>query len=299
MSSNFIITNLIGGLGNQMFQYSCGYALSQESGLNLKISTDMYSINHCHNGFELSNVFDVDIDIATNSDLKEILGPILYSTYVRKLLSKIEIPHLKKYAFIDNSNNIYEDYVNKIPVSGCYLQGWWQSEYYFLKYAEEIRELFSFKDELYRLNDKLRQEITNSNSISLHIRRGDYVSNKKASSILGSCPLSYYLSAIRKMKMLFSDARFFVFTDDPEWVLKNILTRYTDMTLITHNINAMSYSDMHLMSLCSHHIISNSTFSWWGAWLNPSNLKKVIAPKQWYLNGFESHSIVPLDWIKI
>jgi hypothetical protein len=144
-------------------------------------------------------------------------------------------------------------------------------------------------------NLELAEEINTVNAVSLHVRRGDYVSNPRTMATNGVCPLSYYDSAIRYICARVDAPHFFVFSDDMDWVRENLNIdhpcRYVD-----HNCSTESFNDMRLMSMCRHHIIANSSFSWWGAWLNPREDKIVIAPKKWFANSNDTKDLLPFGW---
>ena len=145
-------------------------------------------------------------------------------------------------------------------------------------------------------NLHVKEKIEKCISISLHIRRGDYVSNIAH----GTCDLSYYRKAVEYFINLYGkNLEIFAFSDDPSWV-KNNLKLPVNINFITHNYSDNNYEDLRLMSCCNHNIIANSSFSWWGAWLNTNPNKIVIAPKLWYANQkIENRDITPKDWLRI
>ena len=166
--------------------------------------------------------------------------------------------------------------------------------------AEIIRREFTVKVPQTRKNKKLEKEIISCESISLHIRRGDYVSDAHINKLHGCCSIDYYLRCVKLMNTKVKNAHFFIFSDEPEWVSDN-LKLPSPMTVIDRNGADKDYEDLHLMSQCRHHIIANSSFSWWGAWLNPRRDKMVFAPKQWF--GQEKQAtrsmedLTPATWI--
>nr|VFK65587.1 MAG: Glycosyl transferase family 11 [Candidatus Kentron sp. TUN] len=134
----------------------------------------------------------------------------------------------------------------------------------------------------------------------MHIRRGDYVSDKEANTLIGTCSLDYYQRAVRLLQeRIESNPRFYVFSDDPDWVQAN-LRLDGQMHIVRHNNTDTNFEDLRLMSACSHHIIANSTFSWWGAWLNPSPQKIVIAPARWFKSDkLDDRDLIPSSWLRI
>jgi hypothetical protein len=291
-----IVCNLIGGLGNQMFQYACARALSLDLNFPLKFCTDSFYLYNAHNGFELANVFGLNIEIASDADLVRLIGKGRSLPILRRILAKKNFSWYAGRRFLrepdfGHFSNLFEQARN-----GGYLHGYWQSELYFSKHTESIRSDFAFKDELQGANFELANSIAQSCSVSLHVRRGDYVSNSKTLSIHGTCTPEYYFKAIDSMLKRFPDARFFAFSDDLLWVSQVLTPRYPSLVLVKHNEGPMSYNDMRLMSLCRHHIIANSSFSWWGAWLNSRPDKVVIAPAKWFADGRDIKYLIPVSW---
>ncbi len=179
---------------------------------------------------------------------------------------------------------------------GGYLQGYWQSERYFAGHAERIRSDFAFRHDMSGANLDVAHAIGQRTAISVHVRRGDYISNAKTLAVHGTCSPDYYHAAIDTLLQRCPGARLFAFSDDPQWVSQMLLPRYPDLVLVDHNKGLDSYNDMRLMSMCRHHIIANSSFSWWGAWLNPIQDKMVIAPSRWFANGTDTQDLIPEGW---
>jgi hypothetical protein len=182
---------------------------------------------------------------------------------------------------------------------GGYLQGYWQSERYFLKHASTIRKDFTFRQSPSGQNADLMRTILDSAAVSIHVRRGDYVSNPKTFANHGICTPEYYFNAIDIMRQRVPNARFFAFSDDPQWVTSVLAPRCDGMIVVDHNQAEDSCNDMQLMSLCRHHIIANSSFSWWGAWLNQNPDKIVVAPRNWFANGKDSTDLIPETYIRL
>jgi hypothetical protein len=147
-------------------------------------------------------------------------------------------------------------------------------------------------------NQLIAQEIGQSNAISLHVRRGDYVHNSNTLATHGLCSLDYYQTAINYITERVAQPNFFIFSDDITWVKDNLKVDFK-CRFVDHNHGTESYNDMRLMSLCQHHIIANSSFSWWAAWLNPNHKKIVIAPRQWFVNDNNVSDLFPQNWVKL
>lgn len=292
-----VITNIIGGLGNQMFQYAAGRALSLKYKTPLLLDISGYAKYGLHQGFELQKIFNSKAEIASNTDIYKILG-WQSLPFFRRVLSRSGM------AVLRHKNYIIEPYFHYWPsfnqlTKDSFLQGYWQSEKYFTDVAEEIRKDFTFKIPMKNKNAELVLQMHQNNSVSLHIRRGDYVSNPKVMSVHGLCSVKYYQMAIKYIAEQVHSPNFYIFSDDILWVKNNLKIDFPHY-YINQNHGAESFNDMRLMSLCKHNIIANSSFSWWGAWLNANIDKLVVAPHQWFAtNDRNSQDLVSASWIKI
>jgi hypothetical protein len=148
------------------------------------------------------------------------------------------------------------------------------------------------------LNAELKEEIGNTNAVSLHVRRGDYVHNSTNAATYEVCSLDYYRASIRHMAERIQQPKFFIFSDDIAWVKNNLKIDFPHH-YVDCNHGEESYNDMRLMSLCQHHIIANSSFSWWGAWLNPNREKIVIAPKNWFAIERDTRDLYSAGWMTL
>ena len=291
-----LILNIIGGLGNQMFQYAAGRALSLKHGLDLKLDNSNFYGYQLHQGFELNKLFNCDSEIASQKDIYNILG-WQAGKLSQRFLRKPQLKLLRRKSFVVEPHYHYWAGINQIN-DNAYLFGHWQSEKYFVDYVNRIREDFTFKLSLSIHNSELADQILNHNAISLHVRRGDYVSNSK-NSFIGVCSIEYYQKAIKYIKGVVDLPVFFIFSDDVAWVKANLVID-SPAVFVSHNQGAESYNDMRLMSMCQHHIIANSSFSWWGAELNTNPNKIVIAPKKWFATDkIDTSDLLPSNWVKI
>lgn len=273
---------LLGGLGNQMFQYALYQAL-KEKGRNVKLDLSLYSYITMHNGYELEKCFGIK-----KRDEKFSKWNLLKLRLALKYKPK---------SIVYNDLNYFDE---KVFNTSCkYLNGYWQSEKYFIQIENKIREAFVFKD-IDAVNTEIAAEIANNDSIALHIRRGDYLGNSIYS---GVCTEDYYIKAVDLMLSKIStreNIKIYVFTDDIEFSSKFIEKVLVPCKLVNLNKNEDSYKDMYLMSQCKHNIIANSSFSWWGAWLNSNPNKIVIAPQNWFNGPKDNYKdIVPESWIKL
>ena len=293
-----IIANLNGGLGNQMFQYANAKALAARKGIDFLADVSLYEKRLMHQGFELGRIFDLPVSLASKSDLKKVLG-IFQSPLANRILARLPLLKNLPKKFICEPHFEYWNGLQDCP-ENAYIFGYWQSEKYFLDHEEQIRREFSFKPFTDSVNIELAQKIKDSPcAVSLHIRRGDFVSNPKANTYHGALPPSYYADALRYLSKELPSLELFVFSDDIEWVKANVDFATHPVHFVSHNTGANSFQDMALMSLCNHHVIANSSFSWWGAWLNPSKDKIVIAPKDWFMKPINTKDLIPSSWIRL
>lgn len=289
------IINIIGGLGNQMFQYALAVSL-QEAHPEERILLDLTNFKGygIHNGFELQNIFHIPFQEATFNELLKVTYPLCnytFSRYAKKIL-----PSRKSMIQENDAKDIIETFF--IEDRNLYIDGYWQHEYYFQHCADTIRKIYTFPD----LGDSKNLEVFNrlreSNSTSIHIRRGDYITNKLYKGI---CDLDYYREALRIIDHSTKTDIYCIFSDDIDWCKDNLSTiiNMENCIFVNWNKGKDSYIDMQLISSCKHNIIANSTFSWWGAWLNTNPSKIVIAPQKWVNTKHPYNSPVPNGWIKI
>jgi hypothetical protein len=291
-----IIAFLSGGLGNQMFQFAAAEALALKTKQTLKLDLSFYKLYNLNRQFELDKVFKYKFDIATKRDLKNLLGLKVFfhkSPVFRKVLKKIGTG---KNWLVEPHFHFYSDFFKS--AGNCLIEGDWQSEKYFKDYTDKINDAFTFNLESFTDYDLLRQ-IKESNSVGIHLRRGDYVTNKHTLSWHGICGKEYYVKAIDFLRQKFSDLKFFVFSDDINAARKELCNN-DDLFFVENDSKRKNHFDMFLMSSCKHNIIANSTFSWWAAWLNDNKDKIVVAPKSWFANRqLSDKDLILQDWKRI
>lgn len=289
-----IITELNGGLGNQMFQYAVARRLSIKNGTKLKLDIttfDTYKLRE----YELCH-FQIEEDFATLEEVVKLKYANGLKRHILQLKNKIFKNSVQG---IREKNFCFDSQILSLS-DNIYLQGYWQSAKYFEDIEDIIRKDFSLRETLSEMSEKVAQEIRGGECpVSLHIRRGDYVSNPEVNSVHGTCSLEYYKKCVHKIAEKYKKVTLFIFSDDPEWVKENLYFE-SPMIFVNHNGASRAYEDMYLMSLCHHHIIANSSFSWWGAWLNPRKSKIVFAPKVWFLDDrLDTKDLLPKGWITI
>lgn len=292
-SPNFmIIAKISGGLGNQIFQYAAGRSLAIANNCELKLDLSWFELFKLHNGYELSR-FAIKAEIANTNEVFQLVR--YQSRWVKALRKRIGLSN--KAHFVEYGFSFCPDFMKLTqPV---YIDGHWQS----YKYFESISPIICTELEpINQLSDaslRIAEKITKVDAISVHVRRGDYLANKAINKVHGVIEVDYYMKAIQRIRKTIPSPHFFVFSDDLEWAINN-LGLQDEGTFVSHNKGASSYEDMRLMNLCKHNIIANSSFSWWGAWLNQNKNKIVIYPKKWFNDPSKNISdLTPVTWISI
>ena len=256
-----VSSHLQGGLGNYLFQIAAAYGISKRD--NKKLTIDISDISIVHSPLEL---------------------------YYNNILRNVTFDNVSEFEFIHNSHNTPISFID-IPkvVGNIKLDGYYQNEKYFKQYRNEILELFKIDDDTSDYLSKKYSTVSFENTCSIHVRRGNYVDRQHFHPLQ---TIDYYKQAI---SIIGEKNLFLVFSDDIEWCKSN-LNFIENKIFISVNLD---YQDLYLMSLCNHNIIANSSFSWWGAWLNTHNDKKIIYPSSWFNNGPDSSQIGGENWIKI
>lgn len=288
-----IIVKLYGGLGNQMFQYAAAKSVA------VRLSTtifydDEYFVSPEKFGscwtYQL-NLLNTQVEVHSSFYSKKII--FLKHRMYRKLNSM----NFKFKNYFFEKPDQFDAGIEK-TINNTWLDGYFQSEKYFKHIRQEILNDFSPRQRLDSKNQDIVKNMNIENSVSLHVRRGDYVSNSAAALVHATNHQNYYIQSVSHIENTIVDPVFYIFSDDIIWAQQNIKTK-SKMIFIDHNLNAESYKDLFLMSQCKHNIIANSSFSWWGAWLNQNSSKIVIAPKRWYVDATKStQDIYPEDWLK-
>lgn len=278
-----VIVQLLGGLGNQMFQYAAGRSLAERLKAKLYLDISGYKKKDRLRSYSLG-CFQLKVNLLKNNQHFK----------VGRLWNKLT----KKFDYYQEKHFHYDHYFLKLK-GNVYLSGYWQSEKYFKNIEKIIRKDFSFKVKMTQKNQALANQMKKSNSASIHLRRTDYLINAQAQALYHFCPWSYYQKAIKLIKTKIKKPVFFVFSDEPEWVRKNLKPE-GKMIYVNHNLGKSDDQDLRLMSLCQHNIIANSSFSWWAAWLNNNQKKIIITPKKWFNDKrIKNHDLIPDKWLQI
>lgn len=287
---------LTGGLGNQMFEYAAAKSLALK--LNTVLELDLYALNKKTKGTQRNlelDIFDLDLNISSGWKTRFFVKAF-------PLVENNKAFFRKHFGYFrDASAIVYcSDFENL--TDNTILHGHFQNIKYFEKYQEVIRRDFTFKEPLERKNKDIAKIIQKTNSISIHIRRGDYLTDNDAKKNFATCTKEYYQKAIEYIKKQVDDPHFFIFSEEVNWAQDNLVFENNSVQFIDWNKDEASFKDMQLMSLCKNNIIANSTFSWWAAWLNTNDKKLVIAPNQWFASGIRNKDLpefYPIDWIII
>ena len=293
-----IIVKLIGGLGNQMFQYATGRYLAHLHQTDLFVDTSFLEKNpngsYTKRELELS-VLNLDLKIVPVSDVMKfnIEGSNKYSRALQR-----QFPFLFTNLYAAESGVQYQKKFLNYP-KNTYLDGFWQSERYFKTIESILLKEFTPKETLNSENENWLNKITASESVSIHVRRGDYISSKNAQEHHGNLNVDYYANALKIIKDTHKNSEVFLFSDDLDWCKDN-LKLDNEIYYVDANQKNNFHLDMYLMSQCKHNIIANSSFSWWGAWLNEHQHKIVAAPKKWFANkSLTTKDLIPSQWIVI
>lgn len=274
------LIKMTGGLGNQMFIYALYLQMKKRFS---SVQIDLSDMVHykVHHGYEMNRIFNLPkTEFCINQKLKKVLEFLFFKTILER-----------------KQNGSLKAYTKKYIWPFIYFKGFYQSEKYFSEIKDEIRQAFTFNLNIANAQslEMMKQIDADDKAVSLHIRRGDYLQPKHWESIGCVCQLPYYQNALSELEKRIPNPSYYVFSDDIDWVKENIPLE--NVTYINWNKGEDSWQDMMLMSHCRNHIICNSTFSWWGAWLNPREDKVVIIPEKWF-NHSDAPYIYPDGWIK-
>lgn len=280
-----VAVQMSGGLGNQMFEYALYLKLKS---MGKEVKMDDFTCYGPGERKKMLDVFGITYDRMTQEEYIKMTDSCL------KLSHKIrrKLTGRKNLAYREADSNFDPEILKRDP---ALFEGYFQTEKYFKDIEKQVRDAFMFRN--YTPSDtvkKWEQQIASCMAVSVHIRRGDYLLPKHSHLYEGICDDRYYTDAIALIKEKYPDAVFFFFSNDTEWVKAHYSgPKYV---VVEGNDEESGYADLYLMSRCRHHIIANSSFSWWGAWLNPDKEKNVIAPKKW-LNGRECKDIYTEEMI--
>lgn len=290
-----IIAHLIGGLGNQMFQYACALGMAHRQRCPLKVDVAAFA------GYGLRRYALDKLGITASVAGAEEVRRLRRRARVEALLPE----HVRRYVPVRRHTVLREHSFafdsRVLEARGdVLLEGYWQSERYFADIAAVVRSEFRLPPAPALVHADLEAQIGAVNAVSVHVRRGDYASDPETRRMYGGCcSADYYARAVAEIARAVPSPRFFVFSDDPAWVKDNLRLGHPTTVVEQHGADA-DCADLRLMSLCRHHIIANSSFSWWGAWLDANPDKVVIAPRRWFeADNIDTRDLLPRDWIRV
>jgi len=297
-----IIISLFGGLGNQMFQYACGKAVA--SHLNVELKLDVSHVidrtprtNFTYRDYELG-VFNIKEKIATINEVRQFIPNLWNSNEYIKQLYRLKRLFKGNSLYRERLKFIYNKDIELVK-DNTYLYGYFQTEKYFENIREDLLKYFSLSNEMDKSNSAITTQMKNENAVSIHVRRGDYTNSPFVLLDIQN----YYQKAIEFILEKIESPVFYIFTNDYLWTEENFASLNIKKTIVKiNNDSKSSYLDMILMCNCKHNICANSSFSWWGAWLNVNPEKIVITPKLWFKNAEYIQStidLIPTNWIKL
>lgn len=285
-----IIVKLIGGLGNQLFQYAFGIALAEKHNAEIKFDVSAFERFHLHEGLVLEKL-SLPVSKASKDDIQRFVK----SGIVGKILKRIPNRLYGGQYYRERARNLFDKNIVLNEIG--YFDGYWQHEDYFLSIKDRLSETIKPSKKMSpRANCYLKKIKASPVPVSLHVRRGDYVDHPE----IGILPFSYYTSSIAELKATIGAEvgfKLFVFTDDVEWVEQNLNFSGEEAEIVQGN--KTSVEDFWLMNQCRHHILANSSFSWWAAWLKREAGSFIFAPKDWRLDSPDLYKNLPKNWIYI
>jgi hypothetical protein len=280
------------GLGNQLFQYALARSLSLKKGTAFSLDLTFFDefSNDEHPRVYQLNHFNLEAPAASPEQLSPYLHPPLLKKKWRSVTSRV-LPYYKRKvvyeAKLDFDEHIWEVEDNS------FLFGFWQDERYFSAIGDTLRKDLTFKTGPAPRDKEYLREIGRTESVCLHIRRGDFLTDPFIVNVMGMCDMDYYHTAVDRIAQRVAAPVFYIFSDDPQWVRDNFRIDHP-MIVVDHNSQLEAFQDLRLMSACKHHVISNSTFSWWGAWLSAYEEKIVFVPRVWRAKG--PNMFTPKGW---
>ncbi len=291
-----IYVRIKAGLGNQLFQYALARNLSLKHGTEVVLDLSWYR-QFPLRSYEL-DYFNIKGRLTT---LREGIGLNQLRNGADRISRVIKLlPPLLKNIKYEKERQLsfeFEPAILDLP-DNIYLDGVWQMEKYFKNIGDVVKKDFTLKNKPGEHYERALSQILNANAVAVHVRRGDLVTNKKTSALFGTCPVSFYREAVEILAGKIKEPVFFVFSDDIGWAKENLKLRFPTH-FVSNNI-IKDQEELILMSKCRHDIIADSTFSWWGAWLNENPGKIIIAPKEWVLDPtINTKDVIPEGWLRI
>lgn len=287
------IVNILGGLGNQMFVYAMYLALrTVHPNEDVFLSRRSYKGYPLHNGYELDRIFCVDAPEASLTQLSRVAYP--FFNYKTWQLMRHFLP--TRQHMVSGTTQIPFDYGEVTRDDDAFYDGYWQNEKNFLPIRDKVIKAYTFPKFQDERNARLAEKLKMTRAVSCHVRRGDYLNDP----VYGVCSNDYYANAIAELENMVAPEMYCIFSDDIAWCKDNISSMIGDkeIVFVDWNKGKDSFRDMQLMSMCHYNIIANSSFSWWGAWLNNHKDKVILAPEKWMNKPLVNDPICE-DWKRI
>lgn len=294
-----VTVSLYGGLGNQLFQYAVARALAERIGSDLVLDLSWFDAVTDSQGITVRKYaldpFSIKASVSNEKPHSRMLATRIW----HRIAAHFNWLH----QLTNNTRNFYEKSFQFDPEvlkieNPVWFRGYWQSYKYFDDISAILRNEIGTEGAMSAQSAKLLADIRNCDAICIHVRRGDYITNKNAAQYHGLCGLPYYTAALEIVSKELSDPHGFVFSDDPEWVRDNF-SMDIPMTVVDVNGPDDAHQDLWLMAACRRFVIANSSMSWWAAWLGVSPDKQVVAPAQWFVDGnIDTSDLIPEDWIR-
>ncbi len=290
-----IIVRIWEGLGNQLFQYAFARAIELETKKKVRLDTkkifeDYYNSGSIQRDYGLHN-FRIKMKEVSKNDIRPYFF-LKQHNKIEKSIFWLATHHLWMFRFFEERRENFSPEF-RFFLGNYYFKGWFQNQKYFKKYRNLLLKEIKLRKKI-KISNELFSLLGEEETVSVHIRRGDFI---KIGIVL---PKQYYINAFEQIEKTFENPKYLIFSDDLEWVKKN-LEIDREFYYVNRDGKLRDYEELMIMSRCKHNIIANSTFSWWGAWLNQNADKQVIAPKRWFLraDAKDDVCIIPEDWIRI
>ncbi|MBU2366796.1 MAG: alpha-1,2-fucosyltransferase [Alphaproteobacteria bacterium] len=297
MAGSRSIVSIMGGLGNQMFQYSLGTYVAQVLGQQVVFNGD--ALAHYQDRPLALNLIGLETAWSDAAEVRTRLGPLLLPMWSRRLAASRYGRFIKHDRFITDEHGLTEGVVARLQAGeGLYFHGYWQSAKIVAAVTPVLWDRFSFPA-MTAKEAAWRARIDSTNAIAIHLRRGDYASNPKAARHHGVLSADYYRRAAELLANRVADPVFYIFSDDPAYARSQLADRLPGSTQVVETGSPHAWSDLDLMSHCQHNIIANSTYSWWSAWLNRNPDKLVVSPAPWFADQSSSGDLIPPSWQQV
>jgi len=290
-----IIMRMKGGLGNQMFQYAFGRRLALERNVSLKLDLSWFESQQKRE-FQLDQ-YQIQAGYATPQETYK-LGHIFHYPLLRKAFSlyQLQLPYWKRRRIREENFRITDLKYTQVP-KHCVLEGYFQSEKYFSPICQLIKEELTPKAKYPEsIQKQVGSLLADRLSVSIHVRRGDYLFAESGFQV---CELDYYLDAITHLHQRLGRLNLYIFSDDPDWVKTNLVSLKIEPINVRIINTGSDVLDIYYMSSCRHHIISNSSFGWWGSWLGEKADSLIIFPQKWFIDGTYPHDMIPDRWLRL